>query len=142
MTEALLLHRSMLVPAGLAPPIDGVTTVFTETETVTDDFRYARRLGMSAKLCIHPTQVAAVHAAAAPTDTEAHWAKKIVESAGASSPPPNGADRALMCVQSCRGWILFVVSGRPDECPVRKVFSRNLPRMRVGRRLKQIDIWA
>lgn len=83
--DALLLHRTLLVlasaAAGLAPPIDGVTTVFTETETVTDDFRYAQSLGMAAKLCIHPAQVAAVHRAAAPTDADIAWATEVVAAA-------------------------------------------------------------
>ncbi|MFA5711770.1 CoA ester lyase [Mycolicibacterium sp.] len=83
--EALLLHRSTLVLAsvlaGVAPPIDGVTTVFTETGPVTDDFTYAGRLGMSAKLCIHPAQVAAVHAAAAPSEADIAWATKVVAAA-------------------------------------------------------------
>ena len=82
--EALLLHRTMLVlasaAAGLAPPIDGVTTSFTETDSVTADFRYARRLGMGAKLCIHPAQVAAVHAAVLPSDADVEWANKIMTS--------------------------------------------------------------
>jgi citrate lyase subunit beta/citryl-CoA lyase len=86
--EALLLHRSMLVlgsaAAGLPAPIDGVTTTFTDTAAVANDFAYAKRLGMGAKLCIHPAQIAAVHAAAAPSDTEVTWARKIVESVGAS----------------------------------------------------------
>jgi citrate lyase subunit beta / citryl-CoA lyase len=80
--EALLVYRTMLVlgsvAAGLAPPIDGVTRSFTETDTVTADFIYARRLGMSAKLCIHPAQIAAVHAAALPSDADVEWANKIV----------------------------------------------------------------
>jgi citrate lyase subunit beta/citryl-CoA lyase len=82
--EALLLHRTMLVLASaaarLVPPIDGVTTSFTQTDSVAADFRYARRLGMGAKLCIHPAQVAAVHAAALPSDADVEWANKILTS--------------------------------------------------------------
>ncbi|WNG87949.1 aldolase/citrate lyase family protein [Mycobacterium sp. ITM-2016-00317] len=87
--EALLTFRSMLVAAsaaaGLAAPIDGVTRSFTEPDSVTDDFGYARRLGMGAKLCIHPAQVAAVHAAAAPSAAEVEWAQKVVSAAGDGS---------------------------------------------------------
>jgi len=82
---ALLLHRSLLVlasaAAGLAPPIDGVTTVFTETDTVTSDMRYARSLGVTAKLCIHPAQVAAVHRAMAPSESEIDWAGEVLAAA-------------------------------------------------------------
>ena len=80
--EALLSYRTMLVlasaAAGLASPIDGVTTSFTETGVVASDFAYALRLGLGAKLCIHPTQVAAVHAAARPSVTDVEWANRIV----------------------------------------------------------------
>ena len=81
--EALQFYRSMLVlasaAAGLASPIDGVTTTFDRTDTVTADFKYSRRLGLTGKLCIHPTQVAAVHAAAAPSDGDIRWATAIVD---------------------------------------------------------------
>lgn len=82
--DALLLHRSMLVlasaAAGLPAPIDGVTTAFRETGSVTADFEYSRRLGMGAKLCIHPAQIAAVHTAAAPTDADVEWAREVIRS--------------------------------------------------------------
>lgn len=93
--QALLLHRSMLVlgsaAAGLPAPIDGVTTSLTDSSAVTDDFNYARQLGMGAKLCIHPVQIAAVHAAAAPSGAEVEWAHKVLTSADAS----NGSAAAL-----------------------------------------------
>ncbi|ORA33983.1 HpcH/HpaI aldolase/citrate lyase family protein [Mycobacterium aquaticum] len=81
--SALQMARSMLVlaaaAAGTAPPVDGVTTVLTTRQAVTDDFGYAKRLGMSAKLCIHPSQVAAVHAAAAPSAAELRWAREVID---------------------------------------------------------------
>lgn len=93
--DALLLHRTLLVlgsaTAGLAPPIDGVTPSFTETDSVTSDFAYARRLGMGAKLCIHPRQVAAVHAAARPSDSEVEWATRIM----GSGDPVGGSATAI-----------------------------------------------
>ncbi|BCI55910.1 citryl-CoA lyase [Mycolicibacterium litorale] len=82
--EALLLHRSMLVlgsaAAGLPAPIDGVTTSLTDTAAVADDFDYARKLGMGAKLCIHPAQIAAVRDAAVPSDVEVKWAREVMRS--------------------------------------------------------------
>ena len=84
--DALLLSRSTLVlaaaAAGLAGPIDGVTTALTDMRPLVDDFAYARRLGMTAKLCIHPAQVAAVHAAAAPSADELQWAQRIIAACG------------------------------------------------------------
>ena len=86
--ESLLMYRTTLVvnsiAAGLAPPIDGVTTSFTETDTVKSDFIYARGLGLSAKLCIHPAQVAAVHLAALPSSADVEWANKIVAAVDAA----------------------------------------------------------
>jgi citrate lyase subunit beta / citryl-CoA lyase len=94
---ALLLHRSQLVLAsaaeGLAPPIDGVTPVFTETDTVTSDVDYARRLGLTAKLCIHPAQVPTVHRALAPSESEIDWAGAVMaaaENAGGSAVAVDG----------------------------------------------------
>jgi citrate lyase subunit beta/citryl-CoA lyase len=40
--------------------------------------RGARRLGFGAKLCIHPRQIAAVHAAFAPSADELAWAERVV----------------------------------------------------------------
>ena len=34
------------------------------------------------KLCIHPAQIAPVHANAVPTNDELAWARKVVESVG------------------------------------------------------------
>lgn len=115
--EALLVHRTKLVlgsaAAGLAPPIDGVTTSFTETDSVVSDFTYARRLGMGAKLCIHPAQIAAVHAAARPSEADVEWASRIVDSldaAGGSAAAVDGrmvdapvVERARRILSAARG---------------------------------------
>lgn len=83
--EALLFARTSVVltsaAAGLAPPVDGVTTAVADAEATFADTRYARSLGMTAKLCIHPAQVPAVHRALAPTSDEIRWARAIVDMA-------------------------------------------------------------
>ncbi|WP_084028017.1 HpcH/HpaI aldolase/citrate lyase family protein [Mycobacterium avium] len=80
--EALLFARSALVlasaAAGCPPPIDGVTTVLDQADLVQQDFDYARGLGMTAKLCIHPKQIEIVHATAKPSAELLAWAKTIV----------------------------------------------------------------
>ena len=80
--EAMLMARSTLVftsaAAGLAAPIDGVTAALTDQQAIFDDVRYARRLGMNGKLCVHPDQVSAVHQASAPSDEEVAWAQKVL----------------------------------------------------------------
>lgn len=67
--------------AGLPPPIDGVTPVVDQPDVVARDAERARRFGFGGKLCIHPSQVALVHAAFAPTATEVSWAEKVVSAA-------------------------------------------------------------
>jgi citrate lyase subunit beta/citryl-CoA lyase len=83
--DSLLFARSTLVmasaAAGCAPPIDGVTTTIDPPQSVIEDFHYAQRLGMTAKLCIHPKQVDHVHTAAAPSADTLKWAQDILAEA-------------------------------------------------------------
>jgi citrate lyase subunit beta/citryl-CoA lyase len=80
--EPLLLARSALVQcsrvAGIAPPIDGVTTVLTDLEAVGAAARYARLLGFGAKLCIHPKQIEPVRDAFAPDAGQIEWARAVL----------------------------------------------------------------
>jgi len=86
--ETLLYARSQLVlasrVAGIAAPVDGVTTSFDEPERVHADTLRARTLGFGGKLCIHPKQVAPVHEAFAPTAEETAWAGRVVAAAAAA----------------------------------------------------------
>ena len=77
MAMATRLHR-------LAPAIDGVTVRFDDDERLREDTRRAMRYGFGAKLCIHPRQVAVVHAAMAPTPEELEWARRVVEADAAA----------------------------------------------------------
>ncbi len=83
--DALLMFRSQLVLAsrlaGLEAPVDGVSTAIDDVAALDADTRRARRLGFGAKLCIHPRQVAAVHAAFAPSADERAWAERVVAAA-------------------------------------------------------------
>jgi citrate lyase subunit beta/citryl-CoA lyase len=82
---ALAASRSALVlasaAADIAPPVDGVTGDVRNTEMVRCDVRYARRLGITGKLCIHPRQVPVAEEALRPTDDEVRWAASVVEAA-------------------------------------------------------------
>lgn len=69
----------------LPPPIDGVTTDFRETERVHDEAARALRMGYGAKLCIHPAQVAPVHAAFAPSADELAHAHRVLAAAQAAA---------------------------------------------------------
>ncbi|MEJ8850037.1 CoA ester lyase [Variovorax rhizosphaerae] len=73
--------------ASLAPPVDGVTVQTGDAQRLRADTHRGKRFGFAGKLCIHPQQVAGVHAALAPSDEEVSWARRVVE-ADASS---NGA---------------------------------------------------
>ncbi|EIE49969.1 aldolase [Salipiger aestuarii] len=66
--------------AGLAAPLDGVTTDLTDLAITEDDTRHARSLGMTGKLCIHPRQVAPVRRGFAPTGAELDWAARVLAS--------------------------------------------------------------
>jgi len=65
--------------AGLLAPIDGVSLTIDDARQLENDARRSRRFGMGAKLCIHPRQVAPVHAAFAPSQEEVTWARRVLE---------------------------------------------------------------
>ncbi len=64
--------------AGLAAPIDGVTPDWRDAPRLAADTARALRGGFGAKLCIHPEQVAPVHAALGPSAQELAWARRVV----------------------------------------------------------------
>ena len=70
--------------AGLAAPVDGVSTVIDDAASIEADARRGKRLGFGGKLCIHPKQLAAVHRAYAWSEAEYDWAKRVLEAVRAS----------------------------------------------------------
>jgi citrate lyase subunit beta/citryl-CoA lyase len=70
--------------AGLAAPVDGVSTAIDDAGSVEADARRGRRLGFGGKLCIHPKQLAAVHRAYAWSEAEYDWAKRVLGAVEAS----------------------------------------------------------
>ncbi|MEI4487834.1 CoA ester lyase [Frigidibacter sp. MR17.14] len=87
--EALLYARSHLVLASavarIAPPVDGVTVALDDPGQLEADTKRAKALGFAGKLCIHPKQVAGVHAAFAPAEAEVTRARAIVAAAEATT---------------------------------------------------------
>lgn len=67
--------------AGLPPPVAGVTPDIADQALILADLQRARAHGFSAKLCIHPKQIAPIHRALQPTDDEVRWARKVVAAA-------------------------------------------------------------
>lgn len=86
--DAMAFARGALVvaaaSAGLPGPIDGVTTAIRDADAIASDVRYARRLGLTAKLCIHPAQVPTVHSAMGPSTDEVDWAIEVLAATGAN----------------------------------------------------------
>lgn len=89
--EALLAARSELVLAsalaGIASPVDGVTTTVDDDGSCESDARHAQELGFGSKLCIHPRQVAPARRGFAPSAEELEWARTVLAAGG------NGAER-------------------------------------------------
>lgn len=81
--EAMLMARSSLVvasrAAGLAGPVDGVTTSLDDPAVSAAAAIRARSLGFTGKLCIHPSQVEVVNAAFSPTVAEIAWARRVID---------------------------------------------------------------
>jgi citrate lyase subunit beta/citryl-CoA lyase len=98
--------------AGLAPPIDGVTPDIADPAQLGADVRRALRLGFTAKLCIHPAQIAAAHAALAPSPAECTWAQRVLDAAEAS------------------GGAAVQVDGRMVDAPVIRLATQLLARAR------------
>ena len=79
--EELGHFRSQLVLwsrlAGLAPPVDGVSTALHDHGTIEAEARRARQFGFGGKLCVHPEQVEIVNRCFDPTDREIAWARRV-----------------------------------------------------------------
>jgi citrate lyase subunit beta/citryl-CoA lyase len=69
--------------AGLAAPIAGVTADLADDAALLSDLAFARACGFSAKLCIHPKQVALIQQALRPDAREVDWAQRVIAAAGA-----------------------------------------------------------
>jgi len=86
--------------AGVATPIAGVTVEIDDPARLVEELSHARACGFGAKLCIHPKQVAAIHAALAPGDAEIEWARRVLavaaEGAGAVQLDGKMVDRPVV----------------------------------------------
>jgi citrate lyase subunit beta/citryl-CoA lyase len=84
-TEALAYPRSRLVVASrahdLPAPVDGPSLAIEDLSALLLDAVSARALGLGAKLCIHPTQVASVNKIFRSSEVEREWALAVLEEA-------------------------------------------------------------
>jgi citrate lyase subunit beta / citryl-CoA lyase len=87
--DALLPCRGALVlasaAAGIAGPVDGVTAAVDDEDRLRADVGYARSLGFTGRLCIHPRQVPVTEEVLAPTNAELAWAERIIAAVERSS---------------------------------------------------------
>jgi citrate lyase subunit beta/citryl-CoA lyase len=70
--------------AELPAPIAGVTPQLDDEARLLSDLAWSRRHGFAAKLCIHPRQVASIHAALAPSAQAIDWARRVLAAEAAS----------------------------------------------------------
>lgn len=96
--------------AGLPPPVAGVTPAITDDAALQAELQRAMAHGFGAKLCIHPRQVAAVHALLAPSAEELAWAGRVMaaleqagSAAGALQVDGRMVDKPL--IERARRWL-------------------------------------
>jgi citrate lyase subunit beta/citryl-CoA lyase len=70
--------------AALAPPVAGVTVAIDDEAQLRADMERARAHGFGAKLCIHPKQIAPLHALLAPAADELAWARRVLAASEAA----------------------------------------------------------
>lgn len=68
--------------AGILSPVAGVTAAIDDETLLRADMERARAHGFGAKLCIHPKQIAPLHAVLAPSAEELAWAERVLAAAG------------------------------------------------------------
>jgi citrate lyase subunit beta/citryl-CoA lyase len=98
--------------AGLLPPVGGVTVAIAAEAALRADTERAMAHGFAAKLCIHPKQIAPLHALLAPSADDLAWAQRVLaaaEAAGGSAVQLDGRmvdkpviERARRIVQRAR----------------------------------------
>lgn len=67
--------------AHIGSPVAGVTTAIGDETQLLADWQRARAHGFGAKLCIHPKQIAPLHAALRPSADELAWAQRVLQAA-------------------------------------------------------------
>lgn len=122
--EAMETARRLLVlasaSAGLAAPVDGVTTAVDDPDLLASDLRHARRLGLTAKLCVHPRQVPLVHEALRPTRAELDWATSVLLAADRAGGGPVLLEGRMVDKPVVERARRIVESAGPDQLPERE----------------------
>jgi len=71
--------------AEIAPPVDGVTANFRDEARLAADVAHARALGFTAKLLIHPAQIAGTLAGFSASARDIAWAQRVVAADAAAA---------------------------------------------------------
>lgn len=71
--------------AGIAAPLDGVTTAVRDMDRLQRDCAHAVEIGFGGKLLIHPDQVAPARAGFAPDPALVDWARRVLAAEGAGA---------------------------------------------------------
>lgn len=98
----ILLHSRA---CGLAAPLDGVYPDFANLAGLAQQARRVRDMGFGGMLCIHPTQIATIHAAFASSQVETEWARRVIdmaESTGSSAFQLDGKMVDLPVIEQAR----------------------------------------
>ena len=78
--------------AGLEPPVGPAATVMDDADALERTSRQLRRQGFGARSIVHPSQIAAVHAAFTPSEEEISGARRLVEAFVAAGGGPTIVD--------------------------------------------------
>lgn len=70
--------------AGIASPLGSPPITIHDPGTIEESARRLRGFGLGGQLCIHPAQVAPIHAGFAPTNEQVDWAVQVMASVGGS----------------------------------------------------------
>ena len=79
--DAYRLARSLCLIAAAAAGVTAIDTIYTDFRDAAGleaEARAARRAGFTAKMAIHPAQIAVINAAFTPGEEELSWARKVV----------------------------------------------------------------
>src|SRR3954451_23343624 len=115
-----MLHaRSALVvdaiAAGLGGPIDGPCTAIGDEAALLAETEHAKALGFTGKACIHPAQLATVHAVFAPSEAELDWARRVVAAADGSGGAVALDGQMVAAPVVARARRLLAAAGRQDR---------------------------
>ncbi|MES1925833.1 aldolase/citrate lyase family protein [Salinisphaera sp. T31B1] len=77
LAQAMQRHCLLMAAAAGVEAIDSISADFRDLDALTDQCDYARELGYTSKMAIHPAQLATIHAALAPSPAALDWAHRV-----------------------------------------------------------------